>query len=241
MKHALILGASGDIGQACAEELAAQGWSLYCHYHQNAEKIKKLIEFLEKKYPQQDFYSLQLDMTQEEKIDDFVQKIFQLDAIIVASGQTVYKLLSETSSKEMDYLWQTLLKTPVLICQKLQTKLSKKNHGRIIFIGSVYGMMGSAMEVMYSTLKGAQHAFVRAYSQEVASTGITVNAVAPGAVNTQMNSDWTAEELQELIEEIPMHRMVEPQEIASLVRYLTEDNAKYITGTIIPVSGGWKI
>ncbi|MGX6978859.1 elongation factor P 5-aminopentanone reductase [Vagococcus elongatus] len=240
MKFALILGASGDIGQACARRLASKGWSLYCHYHQNETRVKTLIENLEKKYPRQDFFSLQLDMTDEKRIEAFTAQLFEVDAVIVASGQTIYKLLTDTTSREMDQLWQMMVKTPMLICQKVQEKLARKK-GSIVFIGSVYGISGSAMEVLYSTLKGAQHAFVKAYGQESASLDITVNAIAPGAVRTHMNYHWTEEETRQLLSEIPANRMAEADEIAAVVQFLLGEHARYITGTIIPVTGGWKV
>lgn len=240
MKFALILGASGDIGLACARLLASNGWSLYCHYHQNETRVIKLIENLEKKYPQQEFFSLQLDMTDEKNIESFTDQLFEVDAVIVASGQTIYKLLTDTTSWEMDQLWQMMVKTPMLICQKVQKKLARKK-GSIVFIGSVYGISGSAMEVLYSTLKGAQHAFVKAYAQESASMGITVNAIAPGAVRTHMNYHWTEEETRQLLSEIPANRMAEADEIAAVVHFLLGEHARYITGTIIPVTGGWKV
>lgn len=128
-----------------------------------------------------------------------------------------------------------------MLCQALQSTLTQNSFSSIVFISSVYGLIGSAMEVMYSTIKGGQLAFVKAYAQEVASLQLTVNAVAPGAVETQMNLDWSTEEKNELLSDIPLHRMAQPEEIASLVSYLISKDARYITGTVIPVSGGWKI
>lgn len=239
--YALIMGASGDIGSACARKLAASGWSLYCHYHQNQEKNEQLIQELAQQYPEQDFFSLSLDMSKSDDIDRFIAQLFDVSAVIFASGTTVYKLLTDTSLEEIDILWHTHLKVPMILCQRLQEKLGKKRNGRIVFIGSVYGMSGSSLEVVYSAVKGAQQSFARAYAQEVASLGITVNVVAPGAVNTRMNQTWTKKEKELLVDEIPVHRMAEPYEIASVVEFLLQDEAKYMTGVTIPVTGGWKL
>ncbi|MGX7030250.1 elongation factor P 5-aminopentanone reductase [Vagococcus zengguangii] len=241
MKHALILGASGDIGTACARVLAAQGWSLYLHYFRNQDKISALQQQLIADYPTQEFFVIQADLNQAGASDKITKSLFNIDGVVVANGQTIYQLLTETTSHAMDDLWTSMLKNPVEICQQVQAKLSREHQGKIVFIGSVYGLQGSAMEVMYSTVKGAQHAFVKAYAQEVASLGITVNAVAPGAVATQMNTDWTAEEMQELLNEIPLNRMAKPEEIGAAVGFLMSKSANYITGTILPVTGGWKV
>ncbi|MGX7059686.1 elongation factor P 5-aminopentanone reductase [Vagococcus humatus] len=241
MKYALILGASGDIGRACAKALAEDGWSLYCHYYHHKERVVELNEELRQLYPKQDFFSVGFDMTHETSLEPLLNQLFQVDSIIFANGKTVYKLLTDTTSQEIDELWQLMIKTPMCMCQALQSKLSHQHQGRIIFIGSVYGLSGSSMEVAYSTVKGAQQSFAKAYAQEVSSLGITVNVVAPGAVNTQMNANWTDEEKACLLAEIPMRRMAEPKEVAQVVRFLVKEEAGYITGTTIPITGGWKI
>ncbi len=241
MKYALVFGASGEIGSTCCQVLAQDGWSLYCQYYQHPEKAKSLVRFLQKEYPKQDFYTCMLDLTCEKNFADFFAQLFQVDAIIFASGYTVYKLLPEITSLEMEKLWFVHLKGPLLFCQQLQDKLVKSNHGRIIFIGSVYGIVGSSMETVYSALKGAQQAFANAYSKEVASLGITVNVVAPGAIDTPMNQGWDFTELKQLKREIPMGRMGRPEEIAAVVKFLLSKEAQYVTGTTIPVTGGWLI
>lgn len=241
MNYALILGASGDIGQACARQLAQDGWSLYCHYNQQSERVGNLTDALKKEYPKQDFFSLQWDMTDSEAVSQVVAQLFQVDALVVASGQTVYKLLTDTSAAEMEGLWQVSLKSPMLLCQQLQEKLARSKRGRIVFVGSVYGQAGSPMEVVYSALKGAQETFVKAYAQEVATLGITVNTVAPGAVNTQMNQDWTVAERAALVADIPLKRLAEPSEVAQLMAFLVSDKSAYITGATMPISGGWKV
>ena len=240
-KYCLVTGASGDIGEACARQLAAAGYSVYCHYRQHEEKVRHLIEDLTITYPQQDFFPVHGDFSQDSVLETFNESIFQLDGIIFAHGGTIYDLLTEHSSTDFDTMWQTHLKRPIQFCQNFQSKLSSQQNGRIIFISSVYGLIGSSMEVLYSTLKGGQLAFTNAYAKEVASLGITVNAIAPGAVDTHMNQDWTKEETEELLESIPLNRMARPDEIASLALFLMSDNARYITGTTLPITGGWKI
>lgn len=239
MKIALITGASGDIGSSVAKKLAEDGWSLYLHYHSNKEKINSIIrEFIEK-YPKQEFFSVQANLEQDDAIDRLKEQIFSLNAIVFSHGITEYGLLNELTSEKMDQLWKMHVKIPILITQAFQNKIHQDNQGRIVFISSVYGEMGSSNEVFYSTVKGAQIAFVRAYSKEVASWGITVNAVSPGAVNTHMNQHYTEMEITNLLDDIPIGRMGRPEEISFWVKQILKKESSYMTGQVLTVSGGW--
>lgn len=233
------MGSSGDIGTSTAKNLAAKGWSLYLHYNRNYERIDKLRTELVEKYPKQDFIPIKFDM-EHDKVDDLTKQIFGLDAIVFAQGNTYYKLLVDISEEEIDSLWNIHVKLPILILKQLQDKLAKTNHGRVVFIGSIYGKVGSAMEVVYSTVKGAMSSFADAYAKEVASLGLSVNVVAPGAVNTKMNTqEFSSEDLESVKDEIPADRLANPDEIADLVSYLVNIKSNYLTGQTIYFAGGW--
>lgn len=237
--YALIMGSSGDIGTSTAKNLAKKGWSLYLHYNRNAARIEKLTRELTQNYPHQDFIPIQFDM-ENDSVDKLTQQIFGLDAVVFAQGNTYYKLLVDISEKEIDSLWKIHVKLPILILQQLQDKLAKTHHGRIVFIGSIYGKVGSAMEVVYSTVKGAMSSFADAYAKEVASLGLSVNVVAPGAVNTKMNTqEFSSEDLENVKDEIPADRLANPDEIADLVSYLVNIKSNYLTGQTIYFAGGW--
>lgn len=239
MKVALVTGASGDIGSSICQTLAADGWSLYLHYHSNQSRISQMIEEFQILYPRQDFFAIHADLVGGNAVSGITNQIFSLNAIVFAHGTTEYGLLHELTPERMDYLWQMHVKTPILITQALQNKVHKARDGRVVFISSVYGEMGSSNEVFYSTVKGAQLAFVRAYSKEVASWGITVNAVSPGAVQTNMNAHFSEEDLADLENDIPMGRLGKPAEISFWVQQLLKPESAYMTGQALTVSGGW--
>ncbi|MDR2465150.1 MAG: SDR family oxidoreductase [Streptococcaceae bacterium] len=239
MPTAIIFGASGDIGSAISKELAKKGYSLYLHSHRHSEKVLKIREEFSGNYPSQDFFVVSLDMRDVTKIDSFLENIFQVDALIFAQGDTHYSLLRELPQKRLEELWQVHLYSPMLLCQKLENRLAQSNHGRIIFISSVYGLNGSAMEVAYSTMKSGQIGFVKSYAKEIASRGITINALAAGAVDTKLNKDFTVEDKKRVCENIPVGRFAKPEEIAYLTTYLLDDVSDYITGTTITIDGGW--
>ncbi|SJZ61712.1 3-oxoacyl-[acyl-carrier protein] reductase [Pilibacter termitis] len=239
MKTALVMGASGDIGSAIVRKFAHQGYSVVLHYRRNEKKVLKIIEEVQKKYPKQDFFMVCLDMCNEEEIAGFLSHLFQVDVLVFASGCTHYNLLQNVTSDQMNELWQVHLKTPMLLCQKLEDKLAQNGSGRIVFIGSIYGSKGSAMETVYSAMKAGQSGFAKSYAKEIASRNITVNVVAAGAVATKMNEEFTEEEIHELKMEIPKGRLAKAEEIASLVYFLTTDDAEYITGATLDINGGW--
>ena len=147
-----------------------------------------------------------------------------------------------TTVSELTTLMRVHLLTPMALLTKIEHKLAQSGHGRVVFIGSVYGGAGSAMEVAYSTVKGAQSAFAKAYAQEVASLGITVNVVAPGAVTTKMNTKmFDQATLTKVREEIPAARFATPQDISYYVTMLVAKDAAYLTGQTLYVTGGWRI
>lgn len=240
MKWALTLGSSGDIGAQVARDLAAEGWSLYLHYNTNQQRITTLSKELSTKYPKQDFLPLRANLLSEKAVNKITKNLFGLDAVIFAQGTTYYDLLIDFPSSKINEIFQMQLITPINLLQQIQPKLAQSKNGRIVFISSVYGQTGSAMEVPYSAVKGAINTFVRAYSQEVASLGITVNAIAPGAVLTQMNAKmFSAETLSQLKDEIPVGNLASPAEISYWVKVLVDEKARYMTGQTLYVTGGW--
>lgn len=241
MKYALIMGASGDIGTAIAKQLAKEGWSLYLHYYRSEEKIMALRDALYQKYPKQDFLTCRYDLRDSKHLDQLTNQLFSLDALIFASGHTTYDLVMDMTQEAMTDLYRVHLESPALLCGQLQHKLAQKSCGRVVFIGSIYGIVGSAMEVMYSAMKAGEQAFVSGYAKEVARLGITVNVVAPGAVDTTMNHHFDDLERATIESEIPLGRFAHPDEIATVVEFLCQETSQYITGATIPVSGGWLI
>lgn len=239
MKWALLIGASGDIGENIAKDLAQKGWSLYLHGNSRVDKVNDLAEYLSEKYKKQDFLVLKVDFNQIEQVEKITAHLFSLDAIIFAQGTTKYGLYSQSDYVDTLEIMQMQVLSPLRLIQLLEDKLAKNGYGRIIFIGSVYGGAGSAMEVAYSTAKGAISAFSSAYSKEVASLGITVNTIAPGAVNTSMNSLFSNNQKEEINEQIPMGRFADTGEISYWVNALLDTQAAYLTGQTIYITGGW--
>lgn len=240
-KFCLVLGASGAIGSAIAKDLANDGWSLYLQFNQNEKPVKELLHQLEGQFPNQEFMLVQANMMDGDAAEKIASSVFSLQAIVVASGQSLYKLIDDTTTEDMQALWKVHVQTPIELISKLSSKLRKNKVSYVTMIGSIWGEAGGAGEVVYSTVKGAIHAFVKAYAQEVAYNGIHVNAVAPGLINTKMNGHLSEEEFRVLLEEIPMERAGKPEEVAHLVNFLQSGKADYMTGQILRLNGGWYI
>lgn len=239
IKWALIVGASGDIGQQTAYDLAADGWSLYLHFFSKESRIEELCADLQEKYPHQEFISIQADMTDSAAVDQIVNNVFSLNAIVFAQGTTYYGLFADLKQSQLETMIKMQVEVPLLLVQRFQDKLAAAKNGRIVFIGSVYGGSGSAMEVGYSTVKGALSAFAKAYSKEVASLGITVNVIAPGAVDTEMNQLFSPEAKADVASEIPRGRFAQTKEISYWVKTMLQPEAGYLTGETVYVTGGW--
>ncbi|MFD1705944.1 elongation factor P 5-aminopentanone reductase [Siminovitchia sediminis] len=236
-RFALITGASGGIGAATAKILAKENWNLYLHYHSNGKRISELMNEL-KGYPIE-VIPIQADLSVEDGCRQLLQNIFQLDAIVYSSGNAPFGLFSDLEDETMETAIQLHVKSPLILVRNLLPKLMRNPRSHIIMISSVWGQTGAACEVIYSTVKGAQISFTKALSKEVAGSGVRVNCVAPGAVETGMLNRFTEEELEQLQDEIPLGRLAAPEEIADTVSFLMSPKAAYITGQVIAVNGGW--
>lgn len=236
-KYALITGASGGIGSAIAEELASEGWNLYLHYHKNKETLFQLIDHL-RSY-RIECVPICADLSTREGVNQLLEHIFQIDALIYSSGSAPYGLFSDLAEMEMDKMLQLHIKSPMMLVQSLLSSLRQRPSARIVLISSIWGQTGAACEVLYSTVKGAQIAFVKSLSKETASSNLRINCVAPGAVKTNMLAQFDSQELAELESAIPLGYIAEPKDISGAVSFLLSERASYITGQVLAVNGGW--
>lgn len=236
-KYALITGASGGIGSAIAKRLAGLGWNLYLHYNQNQQAIHDLIDSL--RIYNVHTIPIQSDLSQESGYQSLVQNIEAIDALILNSGDSHIGLITDISDERAKQMITLHVTSPFLLTKALVPKFVNKKSGNIVAITSIWGEIGASCEVLYSMVKGGQNSFVKALSKELAPSGIRVNAVSPGAVETPMMSGFEESELNMLEEEIPLGRLGKPGEIAGVVSFLLSEDSSYMTGQILGVNGGW--
>ncbi|MGE7672596.1 elongation factor P 5-aminopentanone reductase [Lysinibacillus sp. NPDC094403] len=240
-KFALVLGASGEIGRAICQSLAKDGWSLYIHFSNNEKAAQVLYCSLSESFPEQEFMLVQADFSNISGAQLLASQIFDVQAIVFANGQAHYSLLEDTTVEDMDALWRVHVQNPMHLTALLSSKLRAHDVSYVLFIGSIWGEAGSAGEALYAAVKGAQHAFVKSYAKEVALSRIRVNAIAPGFINTSMNSHLSEEELEYILEDIPLGIIGQTTDVAEMVRFYLSGNADYVTGQIIRLNGGWYI
>lgn len=235
---ALVTGASRGIGKAVALELAAAGATVAVNYaNSNAGADAVVAEITAKGGSA---YALQADVSQEDEVNALVEAVIKrsgsLDVLVNNAGITRDGLLMRMKTSD----WQAVINlnlTGVFLCTRAVTRpMLKQKRGRIVNITSVVGLMGNAGQANYAAAKAGVIGFTRSSAKELASRGITVNAVAPGFIATDMTKDLQAEAL---LAAIPLGRYGEVAEVAGAVRFLAADPAAaYITGQVLQVDGG---
>lgn len=236
-KNVLIIGASGDIGIAIAERLADEGHQLVLHYN----KSKEIIDAFRNKFDKECvLLVLQADLSIESETKRFLSElVFPIDYIIFASGNAQFGLFQDTSEIVMDEMLSLHVKAPWMITKYVLPAMIQKQFGKIIFITSIWGDVGASYEVIYSSVKGAQNSFVKALAKEVAPSGVAVNAISPGYIETKMNNHLLKNEKEALLAEIPMNRAGLPAEIAHTVNFLLDSQSSYIQGEVLNINGAW--
>ncbi|KQL39398.1 3-ketoacyl-ACP reductase [Bacillus sp. FJAT-25509] len=237
-KRILVIGASGDIGLAISKKLINEKYDLVVHYNSKKEPLNELIELANEIEVNCQF--VQADLSVENGVEILTSQIIdKIDSIVYASGFSIFGLINDVSDEEIDRMTQLHIKSLIKVVNNFLPNMVAKKSGSIVVISSIWGQIGASCEVLYSTTKGAQNAYVMALAKELGPSGIKVNAVAPGAVKTNMLNSFSEEDLKEIANEIPMNRLALPNEIANTVNYLISEQSSYITGQILGVNGGW--
>ncbi len=236
---AIVTGASRGIGRAIALELATHGAYIIVNYASSSRAAEALVEEITSAGGQA--LALQADVSQAEQVDalfnSVMEKCDRIDILVNNAGITRDTLLLRMKLED----WQAVIDlnlTGVFLCTRAASKtMLKKRSGRIINITSVAGQMGNAGQANYSAAKAGVIGFTKSVAKELASRGITVNAVAPGFIATDMTSKLSNTE--EILKFIPLNRYGQPEEVAGMVRFLAADPAAaYITGQVFNVDGG---
>lgn len=243
MKTAIVTGGTGGIGAATVKRLCKDGYSVAINYNSSAEKAEKLTsELISSGF---DVFAVKADISSSDEVNLMIKTVLdrngRIDLLVNNAGIARQQLFDTVTDEE----WQKLIGTDftgAFNCSRavLPFMLSAKS-GKIINIASMWGQVGASCEVAYSAAKAGIIGLTKALAKETAPSGITVNCVSPGAINTNMMACFSKEDIDALCEEIPLGRLGKPEEVASAVAFLAGDEANYITGQIIGVNGGMVI
>jgi 3-oxoacyl-[acyl-carrier protein] reductase len=239
MKCALVTGGSGDIGRAICLRLAASGFHVLVHYKSNVGKAKATLESIETTGGSGELCVF--DVSDKEQIRAFFQEWKEkntdrfIEVLVNNAGHNADNLMVFMEDKQWESVIGTNLNSFFYLTKVLLTDMIMNKGGRIINIVSLSGQKGLPGQTNYAAAKAGVIGATKALAQEVGKKNITVNAVSPGYIRTEMTKDLNEGELKKLI---PLNRFGTPEEVAAAVDFLASEKASYITGAVIPVNGG---
>ena len=239
-KVAIVTGASRGIGKGIAIELGKAGACVVINYKSNDEESEKTLQEIR----ELGVYAMIIkgDVSDYEfskkLIKTTIEKLGKIDLLVNNAGISKIGLFMDEGPEDWDKILNVNLKGTINCSHSVVKEMIRQKSGSIINISSMWGNVGASCEVIYSASKGAINSFTKALAKELAPSNIRVNAIAPGVIDTEMNSCLTGEERESLVSEIPMMKFGEVCDVGMLVTFLASDNSRYITGQVINIDGG---
>lgn len=236
----LVTGSSRGIGKAIALKFANEGYNVIITCKEQKEELEKTKIEIENHHVKCLAFTFDIgDYSACQNMFQIIkQQLPRIDILINNAGISYLGLLSDMSPLEWNHVISTNLNAVYNCCHLVLPDMIQKKNGKIINISSVWGVVGASCEVAYSTAKGGMNSFTKALAKELAPSNIQVNALALGAIDTQMNHFLQPEERSMLIDEIPANRLGTPKDVADFVYQIATANT-YLTGQIIAFDGGW--
>lgn len=237
-KKVLITGGSRGIGAACVKKFASEGYSVafvYRDRHNDAEKISN----------ETGAYAICADLSLSSEcvraVKEATEVLGGIDILINNAGISQFCLFGDITDADWEKMLSVNLSSAFYCSREASKQMINKKDGRIINISSMWGIVGASCEVHYSAAKAGLIGMTKALAKELGPSGVTVNCVAPGVIETEMNAHLSKDDLDELCDETPLGRLGQPEEVAELCLFLASEKASFITGQIISADGGFAV
>jgi 3-oxoacyl-[acyl-carrier protein] reductase len=242
-KIAVVTGGSRGIGRATSVALAEAGAHVLVNYRSNDEAAQETLRLIEEVGGEGEL--LAFDVADPESVDRgikaAVERHGRIDVLVNNAGISIDQLLLRVSAKDLEMTWATNVNGAVFCAKACIRPMMKQRWGRIINVSSVVAESGNAGQAVYSASKAALLGLTRSLAREYASRGITVNAISPGFIETDMTADLPDSAKQGIVDQTPLGRIGRPEEVAAAVVFLASEEASYITGQVVRVNGGMHV
>lgn len=238
MKNVLITGGSRGIGRACVEKFAREGYKVSFIYNNSDSSAAELSELT-------GAYAIKADISNPEEakraVNNALSTMGIIDILINNAGISLIKLFTDTTDEDYYNIMNTNLGGTFFVTREVAKNMISNHFGRIVNVGSMWGKVGASCEVAYSASKSAIEGFTKALAKELGPSGICVNCIEPGVINTEMNAELDKETLAELCDETPIGKIGEASEIADFIFLISTEKSGFLTGQVIGYDGGFAI
>lgn len=240
-RTALITGASRGIGRAAAKLLAENGFNVIVHYHSGKREAETLVQTLrERRYAA---IALGADLREETQISEMVRQgkayFGKIDVLVNNAGIASQKMFTDITAEEWDDMFAVHARGSFLCTKAVLADMIVRKNGKIVNISSIWGIHGASCEVHYAAAKAAVIGMTKALAKEVAPSGICVNCIAPGVIDTEMLSCFDDTTRAALAEETPLGRLGTPEDIARAILFFASAQSDFITGQVLTADGGF--
>ena len=231
-KTVLVTGGAKGIGAAVSRVFALKGWRVAIHCNESFAEAEGFC----REFPS--CFYIKADLSKPESVNAVAQACPAPDVLVNNAGIALVSPFDAVTDEQAERLYAVDLRAPVELTRRIVPAMIKRKSGAIVNVSSVFGRVGGSCEVDYSAAKAGLIGFTKALAKELGPSGIRVNCVCPGIIDTDMNGDLSFEDIERLTEDVPLRRLGTPEEIAEAVYYLATGG--YITGAVLDANGGWE-